>query len=306
MEEAVIRNALDPMARVAGAIEQQLRDLRSYDQEVEIDLAALDGSLALGVFNVHLLGRAQIWAEVTAPADKTPSALSSIYAAYRRVLAAALGDFNFQPLPFDEAIDFFKDKTNLSPEEFYNLADQARSKAFSIRVGATEQIRSTIKDLLTQAQSDGIGVGDFRDQAQSVIERAGIGMRDVNGEPMNPDWYWTTVFKTNLDTSYQAGRWQQMTDPEVVDARPYLRYVSALLPTSRPSHREKHGVILPVDDPFWDQWMPPNGFNCYCTVTSVSQDLLKRRGWSVTESTSFVYPTPDKGFAGNPGKTEAI
>lgn len=294
MQEAIIRDALEPMAAVADSVEAQLRELRSYDRPIVVDLSGLEESIALGLFNVNLLGRAQIWADAQS-ADAMRHAPSA-------TLAAVVLEEGFQPLPFDEAIRFFRDKVNLSADEFYELADQARAKAYTITVGATEQIRQAIKDLLERAQSDGIGLKDFRDQAQEILQRAGIGMRNVNGEPMNPDWYWTTVYKTNLDTSYQAGRWQQMTDPEVVAARPYLRYVSALLPKSRPSHREKHGVVLPVDDPFWNKWMPPNGFNCYCTVTSVSEDLLKRRGWRVTDSPSWVYPDPDKGFGANPGK----
>ena len=109
-----------------------------------------------------------------------------------------------------------------------------------------------------------------------------------------------------MATSYQVGRWQQMTDPDVVAERPYLRYVSALLPTSRPSHREKHGLVYPVEDPFWDEWYPPNGFNCRCTVMSVSESLLGRRGWQASSDHSFIYPSPDKGFGQNAGQNAAI
>ena len=88
-------------------------------------------------------------------------------------------------------------------------------------------------------------------------------------------------------------------------ARVLFRYVSALLPTTRPSHAEKHGIVLPADDPFWNTWYPPNGFNCYCTVQSVSESLLKRRGWSVG-APGFQFPDPDPGFAVNAGRTEQV
>ncbi|MBQ7855294.1 MAG: hypothetical protein IJ352_09820 [Muribaculaceae bacterium] len=30
-----------------------------------------------------------------------------------------------------------------------------------------------------------------------------------------------------------------------------------------------HGVTLPIDDPFWDSFLPPNGWNCRCTAVQV-------------------------------------
>lgn len=106
---------------------------------------------------------------------------------------------------------------------------------------------------------------------------------------------------------YSAERWKQMTDPDVVTARPYLRYVSACLPDSRPSHVEKHGLIYPVNHPFWNEWMPPNGFACLCSVTSVSLSLLARRkgnpDWRMgIPIEQFKWPLPDEGFRFNPGK----
>ena len=101
---------------------------------------------------------------------------------------------------------------------------------------------------------------------------------------------------------YAAERWKQMTDPSVITERPYLRYVCCQLPDSRPGHAEKHGLIFRWDDPFWDQWYPINGLGCMCTVTSVSQSLLDRRGWKVSTEKTFQYPMPDEGFNFNIGK----
>lgn len=182
----------------------------------------------------------------------------------------------------------------MSPSRFETLASGARAKAFTIADGAKRQVRDSIKDLIDQALSEGLTLEEFKKDAAAVLDAAGVSERTP--------WYWETVYRTNLSTAYQAGRWQQMTDPDVAAERPYLRYVSALLPTSRPSHREKHGVVLPIDDSFWSKWYPPNGFNCYCTVTSVSESLLKRRGWQV-HSGGFIYDEPDEGFAGNVGKS---
>ena len=54
----------------------------------------------------------------------------------------------------------------------------------------------------------------------------------------------------------------------------------------------------------WDGWYPPNGFNYLCAVMSVSESLLRRRGWRV--AVSNVRDEPDDGFTTNPARTEPI
>ena len=54
----------------------------------------------------------------------------------------------------------------------------------------------------------------------------------------------------------------------------------------------------------WDAWYPPNGFNCLCTVMSVSESLLRRRGWRL--AVSNTRDEPDDGFRTNPAKETPI
>ena len=269
---------------------EQLQSAGSFDamRRIDIPTAGIEESLAIAMLNLHLVGRAQVWTEV-----QTEPRQAHAGRAARIVL-----DKEFQPLPFDEAIAYFRSKVNLSPEEFYALTEAARVKAFTVAVGVEEQIVASIRDLVETALADGLTLREFQDMADDVLDRAGVSA----AEP----WYWETVYRTNLQTSYQVGRWQQMQDPTVKALRPYLRYISARLPTSRPSHVEKHGLVYPQEHEFWNTWYPPSGFNCFCQVVSVSESLLDRRGWHVSERTQFTYPDPDEGFAVNPGKVEAI
>lgn len=62
---------------------------------------------------------------------------------------------------------------------------------------------------------------------------------------------------------------------------------------TRQTHLAQHGVCAPVDDPFWNEWTPPNGYNCRCWLISE---------WE--EPSSYKQPRrdlhPDPGFAFNP------
>ena len=225
-----------------------------------MNLELLNVPLAISIFNIHLLGRAQIYADVVEDRGsriedrKTPS---SILHPPSSKLAAIVLTPEFEPLPFDEAIDYFRSKTNLTPQQFQRLSEAARAKAFSIAAGASDQIRSSINDLIDQALSDGMTLREFQAQAESVLDSAGL-------SPRTP-WYWETVYRTNLGNSYEIGRWKQITDPDVTEAFPYLRYVhadpSGPSPPNRATHQAQHGKTYPIGDRYWDDWYPKNGFN---------------------------------------------
>ena len=51
-----------------------------------------------------------------------------------------------------------------------------------------------------------------------------------------------------------------------------LQYRTAGDDKVRPEHAALHGVTLPPSDSFWDEYYPPNGWNCRCTVVQVLKD----------------------------------
>ena len=51
--------------------------------------------------------------------------------------------------------------------------------------------------------------------------------------------------------------------------RYYLQYRTAGDNKVRPEHADMHGITLPMNDPFWEEFYPPNGWNCRCTVVQV-------------------------------------
>lgn len=48
-----------------------------------------------------------------------------------------------------------------------------------------------------------------------------------------------------------------------------LQYRTARDKKVRPEHQELDGVTLPMSDPFWEEYYPPNGWNCRCDVIQV-------------------------------------
>ena len=63
-----------------------------------------------------------------------------------------------------------------------------------------------------------------------------------------------------------AARWESFME----DGDRYnLQYRTAGDGSVRPEHAALHGVTLPPSDSFWEEFYPPNGWNCRCTVVQV-------------------------------------
>lgn len=63
-----------------------------------------------------------------------------------------------------------------------------------------------------------------------------------------------------------AAKWERfMQDGD----RYYLQYRTAGDAKVRPTHAEMAGITLPVSDPFWEDFYPPNGWGCRCSVVQV-------------------------------------
>lgn len=63
-----------------------------------------------------------------------------------------------------------------------------------------------------------------------------------------------------------AAKWEQFQED---GDRYYLQYRTAGDDRVRAEHAALEGVTLPIDDPFWEEYYPPNGWNCRCTVVQV-------------------------------------
>jgi SPP1 gp7 family putative phage head morphogenesis protein len=211
--------------------------------------------------------------------------------------------FILENLSFDEALKFFGSKIPMTEEEFYKLARQARVRAFTVADLAGLDALKEIQDSLTKAMETGQSLGDWKKYVRDLLAQW-----DISG------WRAETIYRTNLQTAYQVGRYEQMTDPDVLEMRPYWRYVAVMDANTRPTHAALHGKVFRADDPFWDTWFPPNGYNCRCTVQTLSESEVEREGLKIEKGNRYhnnpvkmpdgtvIQMLPDPGWDFNPGK----
>lgn len=72
-----------------------------------------------------------------------------------------------------------------------------------------------------------------------------------------------------LHTSQMAVKWHEI----LADGDQYnLQYQTAGDERVREAHAALDGVTLPPSDPFWNDYLPPNGWNCRCNVVQVLRE----------------------------------
>jgi len=176
-------------------------------------------------------------------------------------------------LAFDNAIDFFRHKLNMPSEHWDDLWKEQHAKGFMVAGAMKAELLTDLRAAVDKAIADGATIDDFRKDFDKLVSDHGWQYKGAR------NWRSNIIYDTNIRCAYQAGRYRQMTDPDVTAERPYLEYRhsdSSVNP--RPQHVAWDGLILPHDDPWWDTHYPPNGYGCKCKVVTMSRRDLERMG----------------------------
>lgn len=196
-------------------------------------------------------------------------------------------------MTFKEAVDYFKERVPVTADQFYKISEQYRGLAFTVSGYTSAQILKRFYDELLAALEDGVTLSEFRENMNDFLQAEGYD----GVTPLQAD----NIFRTNIQTAYNVGHYEQMTEPGVLQLRPYWQYDAVNDSHTRPSHLAMDGRVYPADDPIWETWFPPNGFRCRCTVTTLSKRQLEQRGIRV-ETTPPPGVLPDPQFSTNPAK----
>lgn len=190
-------------------------------------------------------------------------------------------------LKFDEAIAYFRNKTPLGSLAWDDFADAAQDHAFTIATVTEAELLNDVYNLVLSGLENGDSYGEFKKGFDQAIDKAGW-------NPANRPYRTALIFNQNLRNAYQAGRYKQMSDPEVLKLRGFWQYVHRDSRVPRPHHLALDGKIYPADSPFWQTCYPTNGFGCRCSVVSLSQRDIDREGLTVDEPPKETVTVVDK------------
>ncbi len=154
------------------------------------------------------------------------------------------------------------DKATGNPFDNINVDHPLRDLATALResamVFAAFKNHHNIADLV-DALTDDVGklrpFAIFREVATTIQE-------DYN-------LHWLEAeYNTAVASGQMAVKWQDFQGNQA--ALPYLRFVTVGDARVRRAHQLLDGTTRHIDDAFWDEWMPPVGWNCRCDVQQVA------------------------------------
>ena len=212
-------------------------------------------------------------------------------------------------LTYEEAMKYAEGRIALTPAQFKKLSDDLKMHAFTVgRLSQLDMIEKVQRLYLKEIGSSNLSVEDF---LSSVYE--------IDGERAGFAGYYTTVFRTNMQKDYNAGKAQQMME----DPPMYLEFIG--IDDDRQSEicRVRNGVIRPYTDPWWDDNWPPLHYNCRSTVREIFAEEAEVLGLKPTrlpdieesdrtvkdprgKQSTIKRNKPVSGFGRNPAKDNAF
>jgi SPP1 gp7 family putative phage head morphogenesis protein len=194
-----------------------------------------------------------------------------------------------------EVVDYFQAKGHAISWDWQETLHSAHARGFTAAKVTSLDVMTTLQDAVGQSIREGRTGRDFSRQLMPELKRLGWwGQTTVthdNGQEqtvtLGSPWRLETIYRTNMTTAYQAGRYlQQMNQPE----RPYWQYIAVMDERTRASHAAMNGLVFAATDPIWQTHYPPNDWGCRCRVRAMSQMRLDANGLTVSSSDGSLSP----------------
>lgn len=230
-----------------------------------------------------------------------------------------------------DAIEYFKSKGYVIGFSAAEIEAEAHAKAFTVAGVLKLDILADIQNGLKPALNDGDTERDIERKLLPLLEQKGWIGKGLVADPETGELWGKrltprrigTIFSTNIQSSYAAGRWKQQVANKT--ERPYWQRVAVMDLHTRPRHALLNGFTAAADSPVWDYFYPPDGYGCRCRIRAFTRAQVEARGLAVHEPELYdieqeygipgktrtvkamkiggeVY-TADPGFGFNPGKT---
>ena len=215
-------------------------------------------------------------------------------------------DFNQAP---KSAIKYLENKGYKTSFHYDEIAKAAHHKSFTVAKVMRHDLLHDIFISLDTAIKEGKHFDDFKKDIKPTLQKKGWwGEQDIvnprTGEVKTINIgsnRLRTIYKTNMRVAYATARYkEQMKLPNSI----YLEYVSALLESTRTSHSELHGTVLPRDDNFWNINYPPNDWGCKCKTRAISKKEVQKRGLKISSKAPGSVASKDWSY--NVGDTSKV
>lgn len=225
-----------------------------------------------------------------------------------RLLATFGKPFKFQVAAFRLRLQDLRDTARWT-----DLWQSEHDRAFMVAGATKAGILADLAAAVDKAIVQGTGYDAFKKDFRKIIAEKGWLLSPAGqGKDGKGAWRARLIYRTNMSTSYAAGRWAQI----VATGLPLVVYRHGGSLDPRIQHLTWDGLILPIEHPFWASHAPPNGWGCSCYVNGArnERDAIRMGGKpGVQLPENWQSPDPragapigiDKGWAYSPGASVA-
>jgi Phage Mu protein F like protein/phage-Barnase-EndoU-ColicinE5/D-RelE like nuclease3 len=216
--------------------------------------------------------------------------------------------------PFKEQVAAFRLRlANLVPTARWDdISHEAHNRAFMVAGATKADLLADLAAAVDRALSEGTGFDAFKRDFRGIVEKHGWHGWTGEGSDKGEAWRMRTIYRTNLRTSYMAGRHAQLKRGNYKFW--IYRHGGSVEP--RLHHLAWDGLILPADHPFWTKHYPPNGWGCSCRVFGANSiaGAIRRGGkpgvklqpdWDKLDPRTGAPPGIGKGWDYAPGASVA-
>lgn len=231
--------------------------------------------------------------------------------------------YSFNPGPPPEVSRYLKNKGFKTGFSWLDTEPEEHAVSFTVAKAMQTDLLADIRAEVQRAIDEGLPYKTFAKTLTPTLQRRGWWGQALMEDPatgalekvqLGSPRRLKIIYDANIRTARAAGQWERIERTKAL--LPFLEYRLGPSEDHRPHHEDKSGLILPVDHPFWDEWMPPNGWGCKCWVKQITRRAAEAKGgqspdpvvpdkrWT-NKRTGEVRAVPvgiDPGWQRNPGQ----
>lgn len=186
------------------------------------------------------------------------------------------------PVP-KEALEYFRSKGVKIGFSYEDVWQAEHARVFTVAKAMRIDILEDIRAAVDRALAEGKTLRDFEKELTPLLQQKGWWGRKKMEDPLTGEVSQVQlgsprrlrkIYDTNLRTAHAAGQWERIWRNR--KTHPFLLYSLGPSREHRPEHVSWAGLVLPVEDPWWQTHFPPNGWGCKCRVTPISRRQFER------------------------------
>jgi hypothetical protein len=193
-----------------------------------------------------------------------------------------------------------------------DLQKSAHDRAFMVAGAMKADLLADLATAVDKAMFEHRSLKTFREEYLATAKTNGWNGWTGQGTAKGEAWRARVIYKTNMATSYAAGRIAQLE----AGGFKFWVYKHGNAREPRLQHLAWDGLALPPDHPFWQTHAPPNGWGCTCRIRGADTraGILRAKGdpdkklpdgWQTPDPKTGAPRGIDKGWDYAPGRSVA-